>query len=272
MTSAADLSRKCVGIIGVGNMGEAILANLLKSGHATSQIYFAEKSDERAAEILSKYEVKRKNISELAATCDAILLIVKPQDLLVTLEYLLPAFRKETLVVSFIAGKKIATIEGALGSGIPVIRVMPNTPALIGRGMAAISLGAYATPADLSFVRIFLSAGGKVIEVDEISLDAVTATSGSGPAYLFRFVEAMIEGAVRLGLSEEVATELTIATIVGSAAMLTESGKSPTTLRENVTSPNGTTAAALKVFNESGLTDLVSRAMQAASDRSTELA
>jgi pyrroline-5-carboxylate reductase len=149
---------------------------------------------------------------------------------------------------------------------------MPNTPTLVGAGMAAASMGVGVTDAQKQFVFGFLSATGKVIEVTEDLQDAVTATSGSGPAYFFAFVEAMVAGARDLGLSESDATTLTIQTIVGAAQLLDESGKSPTTLRENVTSPNGTTAAALTSFASSDLNSIVATAMKAARDRSQELA
>jgi pyrroline-5-carboxylate reductase len=149
---------------------------------------------------------------------------------------------------------------------------MPNTPTLVGAGMAAASMGAGVTDTQKQFVLGFLAATGKVIEVTEDLQDAVTATSGSGPAYFFAFVEAMVAGAKDLGLNESDATTLTIQTIVGAAQLLDESGKSPTTLRENVTSPNGTTAAALASFAASDLNSTVAMAMKAARDRSQELA
>ena len=149
---------------------------------------------------------------------------------------------------------------------------MPNTPTLIGKGMAAISAGPNTSNEQLAFVSGFLEACGKVITVDESLQDAVTAVSGSGPAYIFAFAEEMIAAAIALGLSDEDASTLTIQTIVGAAGMLDESGLTPTKLRENVTSPNGTTAAALAKFSEGQLGDLISKAMKAAKDRSAELA
>jgi pyrroline-5-carboxylate reductase len=149
---------------------------------------------------------------------------------------------------------------------------MPNTPALIGKGASGYSLGEGVTDEQKIFVSQFLAATGKAIEVPEALQDAVTATSGSGPAYFFAFVESMVDGAVALGLSREDASVLTIQTIVGAAALLDQSGDSPTTLREKVTSPNGTTAAALASFSQSGLPTIVAAAMEAAAKRSQELA
>ena len=176
------------------------------------------------------------------------------------------------VVISFAAGKTISFISNCLGTNNPVIRVMPNTPTLVGKGMAATSMGAGVTDAQREFVLGFLAATGTVIEVSEDLQDAVTATSGSGPAYFFAFVEAMVSGAKELGLSDHDATTLTIQTIVGAAKLLDESGKSATTLRENVTSPNGTTAAALASFGNDNLNSMVAKAMKAARDRSQELA
>ena len=149
---------------------------------------------------------------------------------------------------------------------------MPNTPTLIGKGMSAISPGTHTTQDDLGFARHFLGSSGKVVEVEERLQDAVTATSGSGPAYFFAFVEAMIDGAIKLGLSHDIATELTVQTLIGAAGMLAESGKDAKTLRENVTSPNGTTAAALASFQAAHLESIVNEAMHAAAKRSAELA
>jgi pyrroline-5-carboxylate reductase len=176
------------------------------------------------------------------------------------------------VVISFAAGKTISFISSALGTDNPVVRVMPNTPTLVGAGMAATSFGTGVTQTQKNFVLGLLGATGKVIEVAEDLQNAVTATSGSGPAYFFAFVEAMVAGAKDLGLSEKDATVLTIQTIVGAAKLLEESGKSATTLRENVTSPNGTTAAALASFGSSEMNSMVAKAMKAASDRSQELA
>jgi pyrroline-5-carboxylate reductase len=174
--------------------------------------------------------------------------------------------------MSFAAGKTISFITQSLGDSQPVVRIMPNTPTSAGLGAAGYSFGNGVTHEQKAFVASLLSAAGVAVEVDENLQDAITATSGSGPAYFFAFVEAMIEGSIALGLSRIDATTLTIQTIVGSAALLQNSGDSPTTLREKVTSPNGTTAAALASFSQDHLGEIVARAMKAARDRSEELA
>ena len=260
-----------VGIIGVGVMGEALLSALISSGQSPSRISIYEKREDRALEITSRFKVNNSNSNVIAANCEVILLDTKPQDLGALLDAIGHKIKPGTLLVSFAAGKKISFISEKAPSA-KVIRVMPNTPILLGRGMAAISAGRYAIEADIDFITNVLSASSEVIVVDEELQDAVTATSGSGPAYFFYFVEAMIKGAMDLGLSERDATTLTIQTINGAATMLNESGKSPKTLRENVTSPNGTTAAAIAAFNESGTDEIIARAMKAARDRSQELA
>ena len=261
-----------IGVIGAGVMGEALIAALVRSGHNPADISFAEKRSDRAAELVSRYAITHKPLPEVAAGSSTLLLVVKPQDMAATLADLAPHLAADTLVISFAAGKTIATISAGLGQGNPIVRVMPNTPALIGKGASGYSLGAGVTDNHKKFVADFLAATGKAIEVPENLQDAVTATSGSGPAYFFAFVEAMVDGAVAQGLSREDATTLTIQTIVGAAALLDQGEDSPTTLREKVTSPNGTTAAALASFADSGLSPMVAAAMAAAAKRSQELA
>lgn len=264
-------SNQAVGIVGVGVMGEALLSGLISAGFPVAQITFYEKRNDRAAEVTAKYGVHKAPLNDLCQKSDVILLVTKPQDLGSLLDETASAIKKGALLISFAAGKTIGFISGKVPES-KVIRVMPNTPMLLGKGMSAISLGAGVDESAKNFVLEFLNANGKAIVVDESLQDAVTATSGSGPAYFFAFVEEMIKGATALGLSESDATTLTIQTIVGAAEMLASSGKSPTTLRENVTSPNGTTAAALAKFNEGKLGNLISESMKAARDRSQELA
>jgi len=266
-------SEKQVAVIGAGVMGEALISALITYGISPSAITISEKRAERAAELITRYKVSNAELPENVAKSDLILLVVKPQDMATVLAEIKTAIHKGVLVISFVAGKQIRDIADQIGtSANPVIRVMPNTPALVGAGMSAISCCALVTEEHRKFTLGFLGAVGKVIEVDEDLQDAVTATSGSGPAYFFRFVEAMVDGAVALGLSQADANTLTIQTIVGAAKLLDQSGDTPTTLREKVTSPNGTTFAALSSFNESDISGVVAKAMKAARDRSQELA
>jgi pyrroline-5-carboxylate reductase len=261
-----------IGVIGAGVMGEALIAALIRSGVNPADIAFAEKRSERAAELSSRYSIVHRELTAVAAESSIILLVVKPQDMAATLAELAPHISATTLIISFAAGKTIASISAGLGKSNPIIRVMPNTPALVGKGASGYSLGAGVSAEDREFIATFLAATGKAIEVPESLQDSVTATSGSGPAYFFAFVEAMVDGAVALGLNRDDATTLTIQTIVGAAELLEKSGDSATTLREKVTSPNGTTAAALASFNSSGLNEIVAQAMKAAAQRSQELA
>jgi len=257
-----------VGIVGTGIIGEALIEVLLRSGLSRESLFVAEKRQELRDEIINKYDVSEiKDYSSL----DAVLFAVKPQDFMATLETISSSLSNSPLIVSFAAGIKIKSIEEKLGKGSRVIRVMPNTPMVMGRGMSAMSLGSAAFSDDQEWVRGFLSKAGEVIVVDESLQDAVTATSGSGPAYYFAFTEAVVGAARRLGISPENAVTLASQTLIGAALMVEKSGKELSTLRENVTSPNGTTAAALKSFADSGLEEIVYKAMKAAHDRSIEL-
>jgi pyrroline-5-carboxylate reductase len=261
-----------VAVIGAGVMGEALIAALISYGVKPHHITISEKREDRAQELISKYSIRTALLNANVSDADALLLVVKPQDMATVLEEIKGSINPKAVVITFAAGKTISFISDGLGTNNPVIRVMPNTPTLVGKGMAAASMGAGVSDAQRDFVLGFLAATGTVIEVAEDLQDAVTATSGSGPAYFFAFVEAMVTGAKELGLSEKDATTLTVQTIVGAAKLLEESGKSATTLRENVTSPNGTTAAALASFGDANLNSIVAKAMKAARDRSQELA
>ena len=261
-----------VAVLGAGVMGEALIAALIGSGVKSSSIAIVEKRPERCSELVAKYAITVESLANAVSTSDVILLVVKPQDMQGLLAEIKPDINKKALVLSFVAGKKIGFIQENLNDSQPIVRIMPNTPTSLGLGAAGYSFGSAVTQEQRGFVASLLAAAGKAVEVDESLQDAITATSGSGPAYFFAFVEAMVDGAVALGLSREDATTLTIQTIVGSAALLEKSGDSPTTLREKVTSPNGTTAAALASFSNDHLSEIVARAMKAAHTRSQELA
>ena len=260
-----------VGIIGAGIMGEALLVAISKTGIPVTSIAIADKRSDRIAELEKKYGCSISNPSEIALHAKNILLVVKPQDMNSLLEEIGKTVSTSQRVVSFAAGKKTSLIEGYMKGNVPVIRVMPNTPMSVGVGASAISGGKNASSSDIKTVEDLLRASGKTIVVDESLQDAVTATSGSGPAYFFRFVEAMINSAKEMGLSESDAKTLVIQTITGAAAMLNQENASPSKLRENVTSPNGTTFAALQVFESMDIEGIIKKAMRAARDRSQEL-
>jgi pyrroline-5-carboxylate reductase len=260
-----------VAVFGCGVMGEALIAAILKSSLPPTSIAIVDKNTARLTELRNKYGCFIGSSMEISLKAENIFLVVKPQDIEALLEEVGGHITKNQRVVSFVAGKKTSLIEGYMKGAVPVIRVMPNTPMSVGIGASAISVGKYVSKDDVKAVEELLKASGKTIVVDESLQDAVTATSGSGPAYFFRFVEAMINGAKDLGLSESDAKTLVIQTISGAAAMLNLEGASPSKLRENVTSPNGTTFAALQVFESMDIEALVKKAMRAARDRSQEL-
>ena len=257
-----------IAVIGAGVIGETLIRALLENGVSSKDIYIAEKRQERFDEIVDKYGVDGLVNPK---TVDVVFLAVKPQDLMETIKSWDKSDFVGKLVVTYAAGIKIGKIEEALGEGVRVIRVMPNTPLTVGRGMSALSLGSQATSEDQEWLVKFLGSAGSVVVVPEDLQDAVTATSGSGPAYFFAFTEAIEAAAKRLGLGEAEAKVLAKETLIGAALMVDKSGKELKTLRENVTSPNGTTAAALQSFRDSGLDEMVYNAMKAARDRSIEL-
>jgi pyrroline-5-carboxylate reductase len=259
------------GLIGVGVIGESILEVISKSNCMIEEVSIADKREDRLIQLRDRFRCEIVETEELASRSQNVLLAIKPQDVNELLAKIGKKIYTNQRVISFAAGKTTASIEKYLNVGVPVIRVMPNTPMFVGEGASAISAGKYATQTDVKAVEELLKASGKTIVVDESLQDAVTATSGSGPAYFFKFVEAMIAGAKDLGLSEADARILVIQTITGAAAMLNQEGADPGALRQNVTSPNGTTYAALQVFEGGDLEGLVKRAMKAARDRSQEL-
>jgi len=261
-----------VAILGAGVMGEAVLSGLLRSGRTPGDLLVAERRPERAAELRTRYGVEVLSNIEAAERATVLMIVVKPQDMGGLLDEIAPQVRPGALVVSLAAGITTAFLEERLPAGSPVVRVMPNTPALVDEGMAAISPGSHCDEAHLEEAEALLASVGKVLRVPEKQQDAVTAISGSGPAYIFFVVESMIEAGVHLGLPRSTATELVVQTLVGAGKMLRETGEHPTVLRENVTSPAGTTAAAIRELENHKVRAAFLRAMEAARDRSRELA
>lgn len=261
-----------VAIVGAGVMGETLLSGLLRAGRPVEDLVVGEKRPERAAELVERYGVTVLSNVEAAAKADTIALVVKPQDMADVLAEIAPHVRSGQLVVSLAAGITTAFIESHLPAGVAVVRVMPNTPALVDEGMAAISRGSHCDEEHLVEAEALMAATGRVLRVPEKQQDAVTAISGSGPAYIFFVVEAMIEAGVHLGLPRTTATELVVQTVVGSAKLLRETGEHPTVLREQVTSPGGTTAAAIRELEDHKVRAAFLTAMEAARDRSRFLA
>jgi pyrroline-5-carboxylate reductase len=253
-------------------MGETVLSGLLRAGWHADQIVATDRRLERQLELTARYGIKMLENTEAVAEAETVILVVKPQDMSDLLSEIAESIKPGTLVVSLAAGVDTTFIESRLPEGVAVVRVMPNTPAQVDEGMAAISPGSHSTQDHLDRVTEILSATGRVITVPERYQDAVTAISGTGPAYLFFVVEAMIEAGVHLGLPRDTATELVVQTMLGSAKLLRETGEHPTVLRERVTSPGGTTAAAVRELEDHKVRAAFLRAMEAARDRSRELA
>jgi pyrroline-5-carboxylate reductase len=259
-------------ILGAGVMGETVLSGLLRAGWHADQIVATDRRLERQHELTARYGIKMLENTEAVAEAETVILVVKPQDMNELLNEISQSIKPGALVVSLAAGVDTAFIESRLPEGVAVVRVMPNTPAQVDEGMAAISPGSHSTQDHLDRVTEILSATGRVITVPERYQDAVTAISGTGPAYLFFVVEAMIEAGVHLGLPRDTATELVVQTMLGSAKLLRETGEHPTVLRERVTSPGGTTAAAVRELEDHKVRAAFLRAMEAARDRSRDLA
>ena len=261
-----------VAILGAGVMGETVVSGLVRAGRPPGELMISERRPERAAELRERYGVDVVTNVEAAAKADTLMLVVKPQDMPDVLDEIAPSVRPGQLVISLAAGITTETIESRLPEGVAVVRVMPNTPALVDEGMAAISRGTHCDEVHLVEAEELLRSTGKVIRVPEKQQDAVTAISGSGPAYLFFVVEAMIEAGVHLGLPRSTATELVIQTMVGSAKLLRETGEHPTVLRERVTSPGGTTAAAVRELENHKVRAAFMVALESARNRSRALA
>jgi pyrroline-5-carboxylate reductase len=259
-------------LLGAGVMGEALLSGLLRAGRSAASVVVSERRPERAAELHERYGVDVVQGPEAVDDADTVVLVVKPQDMTAALAEIRDRLRPGALVVSLAAGITTATLEAGLPDGTPVVRVMPNTPALVDEGMAAISPGAHCDEGHLAEAESMLRSCGKVVRIGEQHQDAVTAISGSGPAYVFYVVEAMIEAGVLLGLPRSTSTELVVQTLFGAATMLRETGTHPTVLREQVSSPAGTTMAALRQLDDHKVRAAFLTAMEAARDRSRELA
>lgn len=261
------MREKRVALVGCGVMGEAIIKSLIEAGITPTELVIREKKRERLSELQILYGVSQGPISD----CDAVILAVKPQDLNSTVAEIGSEITNDTLLISLLAGVKISELKRRFDEKVRVIRVMTNTPLLAGEGMSVIAAGPEATAEDLSWVVNILSKSGKILVQPEDSMDIVTAISGSGPAYFFGFVEAIIESALNLGLTKQDSRLLVEQTFIGAAKMIQESGKDATSLRNEVTSPNGTTHAAFEVLRSNNFSRVVFDAIRAARDRSKEL-
>jgi len=258
-------------IIGGGKIGEALLSGLIRRS-GREGLVICERSPERAAQLQERHGVPAVDLAEGAARARTLLIAVKPQDIGTLLAGLAGHVDPgRHLVVSVAAGVPTATIEAALPAGTPVVRVMPNTPALVDEGMSVLAAGAHAGESHLDEAEALLASVGRVRRVPEGQLDAVTALSGSGPAYFFYLVEAMIDAGILLGLPRALAADLIVQTALGAAVMLRDSGEHPVQLREAVTSPGGTTIAAIRELERHGVRAALIAAIEAAHARSVEL-
>jgi pyrroline-5-carboxylate reductase len=266
-----SLQNKKIAFIGAGNMAEALIRGLLANKAVEpSQIVAADVRPERLEFFTRTFGI-RTATDNAAAIRDAtiVVLAIKPQQMSEALSALRPS--PSALFISIAAGVTTSKIEGELGGHVRVIRAMPNTPALVGAGAAALAKGAHATDEDLAVAEAILRAVGLAVRVDETLIDAVTALSGSGPAYVFLITEALIKAGVAEGLEEGLAKRLAIQTLYGASKLLMEGGEEPGSLRRKVTSPGGTTEAALKVMNDHKLMEIFKEAIGAAAHRSKEL-
>jgi pyrroline-5-carboxylate reductase len=268
------MSERSIAFLGGGRMGEALVAGLLRSGgRSTEEILVTCRREERARELTERHGVAATlDNAEACRFAEVLVLMAKPQDFETLLDQITDHVTTEHLVVSFAAGIRTSFVEQHLSPGVSVVRVMSNVPVMVDEAMSVIAPGKHAEDKHLAVTEELLGYVGKVLRLEERYLDAVTATSGSGPAYFFLLAEAMIEACILLGLSRDVASQLIIQTMLGSAKMLRDTGTHPVELREMVTSPGGTTIEAIRHLEEAGVRAAFLNAIDAARKRSEELA
>ncbi|WP_327067498.1 pyrroline-5-carboxylate reductase [Kitasatospora sp. NBC_01250] len=271
MTSSAVHPQR-IAFLGTGKIGEALLSGLLRSGKRPAELWVTARRPERAAELARKYGVAACSNKEAAKLADTLILAVKPQDMGTLMEELGPHVTPDNLVISAAAGIPTRWFEARLPARTPVVRVMPNTPVLVDEGMSVISGGSHATEEHLRRAEQIFESVGKALRLPESQQDAATALSGSGPAYFYYLVEAMTDAGILLGLPRQVAHDLIVQSAIGASVMLRDSGEHPVKLREAVTSPAGTTIAAIRELENHGVRAALLGALEAARDRSQELA
>lgn len=260
-----------IAIVGAGVMGGTLLSAFLRAGHSADDLVVSDKVESRREEVAKAHGVLAADPAAATRGASVVLLAVKPQDMSALLAEIGACVEPGALVISIAAGVSTEFLEGHLPAGTSVVRVMPNTPALVDQAMSALALGRHCSAEHALQAEALLATIGRVLTLDEQHLDAVTALSGSGPAYIFYVVEAMIEAGVLLGLPRSTATELVVQTLYGAATMMRETGQHPTVLREQVSSPGGTSVAALRELEDHKVRAAFMTAIEAAARRSHQL-
>lgn len=261
-----------ISFIGAGNMGSAIIGGIVASALAKPcDITVADRDNDKLKKINSQYGVNITTSNTDCIDCDMLFLCVKPNVIYNVIDEIKNTVLKDTIIVSIAAGQSIKKMTDAFGKSVKIIRVMPNTPALVGEGMAALSLGDTVTRTEAQAVLEIFNSIGKAEIVPESLMDTVTALSGSSPAYVFMFIDAMVEMATKSGMEREQALTFAAQAVLGSAKMVMETGISPEELKQNVCSPGGTTIEAVAVFEKEDLYGMVDRAMKACEDKSRKM-
>lgn len=260
-----------IAILGTGKMGEALLSGLLRAGRPAAELAAVVRRPARADELRAAYGVQVLSAAEAAEKADTLVIAVKPQDMVRMLDEVAGLVTPSQLVISIAAGITTSLIERHFPAGVPVVRVMSNTPALVDEAMSVISAGTFAGEEHLRHAEELLTPLGKVIRIPEHLQDAATALSGSGPAYVFYLVEAMVDAGILLGMPRRTALDMVTQTVYGAATMLRDSGEHPVILRDAVTSPAGTTIAAVRELEKHGVRAAFLAAIEAARDRGREL-
>lgn len=261
-----------IGFIGGGNMAEALIKGLLSGSFPPERIMASEPSDSRRAHLIEAFGIQlAENNLELMEKSDIVVLAIKPQIVVEVLEEVAGVYTDDKLIVSILAGVTSTTIEKFFQGAPRVVRVMPNTPALVGEAASAICRGHHASKEDLAVVKQLLETVGMVQLIDERQMDAATGLSGSGPAYIYTVIEALADGGVREGLRRDVAHALAVQTVVGAALMVRETGEHPAILRDQVCSPGGTAITGVSTLEKNGLRTTLMEAVSASAARSREL-
>jgi pyrroline-5-carboxylate reductase len=268
-----SLKGKRIGFVGGGNMGEALIRGLLGTNQVPAELLAAtDVRAERTAQLTKQFGITaHDDNTRLVREADVVILAVKPQIMAAVLGEIAPAVTARHLLISIAAGVSTAAIRAGLGKEARIIRVMPNTPALVLQGAAAIARGRGLGPDDLATAEAIFGAVGRVVILDESLMDAVTGLSGSGPAYVAIVVEALADGGVNMGLDRATAMMLATQTVLGTAQLLAETGMHPGALKDMVSSPGGTTIAGITALEEGGLRTTLIRAVERATQRSREL-